>query len=89
MNERNVAALTEIAREALDAGMDTHPVTLAEYLASRGVLVPSALTDEEIRRRLWASGLMVDGRLAAKVSSNEEIDFGGVRRILEQLAKGD
>jgi hypothetical protein len=88
MNERNVAALYEILREEYTS--DTAKCeALAMDLASRGVLVPSALTDEEIRRRLWASGLMVDGRLAAKVSSDQPVDFDGIRQVLERIARGD
>jgi hypothetical protein len=87
MNTPNVHALTGLLLEC--SGPYSSPGQMAQYLASEGVLVPSALTDEEIRRRLLASGLMVDGRLAAKVSSDQPVNFDGIRQVLECIAKGD
>lgn len=46
MNERNVKALAALIRE-VDGAHELGAGALAELLASRGVLVPSALTDDE------------------------------------------
>ncbi len=45
-NEKNVAALTALTQDWFDDPEGLPP--LAEWLASRGVLVPGALTDAEI-----------------------------------------
>ena len=47
MNDRNIAALVQMLRGApgLPAGIPLE--AMAEHLASQGVLVPAALTDDE------------------------------------------
>ena len=51
MNQRNVEALASLLQEAgIRHGLDKGYSDLAEWLASRGVLVPSALTDDELDR---------------------------------------
>ena len=58
MNKRNVAALKGLLHSAeVEHGLEVHdvpqndrPITrMAEFLASQGVLVPSAITDEQAR----------------------------------------
>jgi hypothetical protein len=83
MNERNVAALTEMLRigctyqrgpantvhESLSPPMARR---FAEALASRGVLVPSTLTDEDVADTLGLGHM-----------------DGNIREALARIAKGE
>jgi hypothetical protein len=87
MNQRNVEALAALLarspweivlrdedRRAVDE--DAVSTTLAEWLASRGVLVPSALTDEDAA---------VIGRTEARAGFLAL----NVSRALDRIAKGE
>jgi hypothetical protein len=72
MNERNVAALAALLEEWW-CGDGTATEAIARFLASKGVLVPSALTDEDCEREF--------------ISIPE--DAHEVRAALERIAKGN
>lgn len=93
MNERNVEALEETITSALvesDQGGGGYPTPryLAELLAARGVLVPSALTDREAEsvagQEDWAHD--ADGNEFRADQLNKPSE---VRAALERIAKGD
>ena len=79
MNERNVKALEAVLAEIADSAgyVEDGPRTIAEHLASRGVLVPSALTDEE--------------RWAIYEAANAEGPVSDTTLVgtLERIAKGE
>jgi hypothetical protein len=79
VNERNVAALEKVLDEIADlAGyVEEGPRTIAEHLASHGVLVPSALTDEEV----WAALAIHHEGVGNHAPT--------VRSELERIAKGE
>jgi hypothetical protein len=80
MNERNVNALYEILREEYTS--DTAKCeALAIDLASRGVLVPSALTDAEQTAVVSAARTSWDGVPAVRM--------GVLPERLERIAKGE
>lgn len=91
MNQRNVDALTAILKEPIDLsdGPPGRPVLdakkasfIARWLAYRGVLVPSALTDDECRK---AGGAMMDG-YECEFTEDGAIEM---RAELERIAKGE
>ena len=92
MNERNVEALTSLIVECFKDSYDLHdvpmPRQIGEFLASRGVLVPSALTPEQlghvydIMEHLITPG---DDEKAWKTWDAEE----ETRAYLERVAKGE
>ena len=77
MNHRNVDALVRLLREA-----PSEPVrgtaAVAEYLAAQGVLVPSALTDDEADADLWSV-----------MGNSRDRTAAATRAHLERLAKGE
>ena len=89
-NERNVTALIQIfiavgADFVKQSGQPPDPITHAEWLAKRlaakGVLVPSALTDDEaVRIGADASGNVPSDRTEIALC---------VREGLERIAKGE
>jgi hypothetical protein len=86
MNEANVMALAGLLAEYRDEPGDdpARYREAAEWLASRGVLVPSALTDEEVFR-------VTDLGPVDRMSPDEYTPTGAriVRYELERIAKGD
>lgn len=90
MNQRNVEAL---ARELMailppEAFVANGGSTIALLLASRGVLVPSALTDGD------ANVLIAIGEMVARGSCIENAaalhdDATEIRQELERIAKGE
>lgn len=93
-NDRNVDALFALLEQWLGVGAAaelTEPTRLnlcretAQFLASLGVLVPSALTDEECQ----AAWEVVDTRGDATNDPCIEFqDAGAMRTSLELIAKG-
>jgi hypothetical protein len=88
-NERNIEALTEVLLEALPQPNVAVPAVLAgvvkalaESLASRGVNVPTALTDDELL------ACVVDQESKESPMERAEV-AAAVRERLERLAKGD
>lgn len=87
MNERNVKALREVLRRFYATDDEVRNLTLditdlvAKHLAGSGVLMPSALTDEEadsvIRLCTCSEGDLSD------------VAYKGVAPSLERIAKGD
>lgn len=85
MNQRNMDALANLADgylEQANCGMDCccDAMKMAEFLASRGVLVPAALTDEE------CTGLPFGD--ACPGQPMEEVPVF-VRETLERIARGE
>jgi hypothetical protein len=88
-NERNIEALTELLLEALPQPKVAAPglvagvaKAVAESLASRGVIVPSSLTDDELL------ACEVDQR--SKESPMERAEVAAVvRERLERVARGE
>ena len=83
-NERNVAALKAILGDytfRLEYPKD-RLAALAEVLASRGVLVPSALTDEETQV-LRSFGYALHGEI------HEPLEPEAVRLALKHIASGE
>ena len=95
-NERNVAALeallTESAagqldlvpapfREMIDDGVRQTIAQVAQYLSDRGVLVPSALTEEEAVR--------IGADAAGSVPTERSEVALCVREGLERIARGE
>jgi hypothetical protein len=78
MNQKNVDALMAllVAEFGSDWGPMIDPLAVAQWLASSGVLVPSALTDEESER--------VGNWMGAEVVMGKRTLIG----ILEQIARG-
>jgi hypothetical protein len=76
MNERNVEALTKLILEEWTATVNILE-SLPGFLASRGVLVPSALTDEDANR--------------IETEAEDRMFLGPeeVRATLERIAKGE
>ena len=74
MNDRNVAALYAVLKDALYDGGWTI-LGVAERLAARGVLVPSALTEDELTI-IWHSRDQFNPRRTVRVM--EEIAKDGV-----------
>jgi hypothetical protein len=87
-NERNIEALTELLLEALPQPNVAAPAlmagvakALAESLASRGVIVPSSLTDDEL--------LACEVEQESKESPMERAEVAAaVRERLERVARG-
>ena len=77
MNERNVAALAN-ALSDYKGGLATvaDERSIAEFLAGRGVLVPSALLPGVERSTLWPRW-------------PDRCDYGQLVDFLERLAKGE
>ena len=83
MNQRNVDALTTLILRCLPAPMRENDVTtLAKALSAYGVVVPSALSDEQVRLLRTPMGLEQDTRSDAVVGAE-------VRAALIDLAKGE
>lgn len=84
MSEANVAALQALLVELLEPGnLSADEIRdLAEDLAEHGVLVPSALTDEQSRSVLFKSALATAADRLAE-------DGHWVRSTLERIAKGE
>ena len=83
MNQRNVDALTTLILRCLPAPMREHDViALAKALSAYGVVVPSALSDEQVRLLRTPMGLGQDARSDAVVGAE-------VRAALIDLAKGE
>jgi hypothetical protein len=88
-NERNIEALTELLLEALPQPNVAGPAlvagvakALAESLASRGVIVPSSLTDDEL--------LACEVDQESKESPMERAEVAAaVRERLERVARGE
>jgi hypothetical protein len=87
-NERNIEALTELLLEALPHPDVAAPAlvagvakALAESLASRGVIVPTALTEDEAVR--------IGADSAGSVPAERSEIALCVRQGLEQIAKGE
>ena len=80
MNDRNVAALDLLLGEAGLPPRGPSRRQLAEALAARGVLVPSALTDDQCKELEACFGLLVD--------KFDDKPFG-LRAELERIAKGE
>ena len=83
MNPRNVDALTSLILRCLSAPMrEKDVIALAKALSAYGVLVPSSLTDEQVRVLRTPMGLEHDTRSDAVVGAE-------VRAALIDLAKGE
>jgi hypothetical protein len=83
MNQKNVDALTILILRCVSVPMSDAAVSaLAKALAVYGVLVPSALTDEQVSALGTRSGLGQDARSEAVVGAE-------VRAALIAIAKGD
>jgi hypothetical protein len=83
MNPRNVDALTSLILRCLSAPMrEKDVIALAKALAAYGVLVPSSLSDEQVRVLRIPMGLDQDTRSDAVVGAE-------VRAALIDLAKGE
>jgi hypothetical protein len=88
-NERNIEALTELLLEALPQPNVAAPAlvvgvarAIAESLTSRGVIVPSSLTDDEL--------LACEVDEASKESPMERAEVAAAVRVrLERIAKGE
>jgi hypothetical protein len=87
-NERNIEALTELLLEALPQPNVAAPhlvagvaKALAEGLASRGVIVPSSLTDDELL------ACEVDQEIRDSPIERAEV-AAAVRSRLERIARG-
>jgi hypothetical protein len=81
VNEKNVEALEVILDELSGEAICERELmigTLARALAARGVLAPSALTDEEAR--------VVADDLGAEVTTSSTL--GSLQASLERIAKG-
>lgn len=89
-NERNVVALYELLQLASvrrnDPGEQIVNRELARFLASRGVLVPSALTDEEAVAVNCAADEPTDPSFNADFTKPVA---GATRAALERIAKGE
>jgi hypothetical protein len=88
-NERNIEALTEVLLEALPQPNVEAPAlvagvarAIAESLARRGVIVPSALTDDEL--------LACEVDKESRESPMERAEVAAaVRERLERIARGE
>lgn len=86
-NERNVAALVEvIASTGLAPQHDSWVRVMAAALASRGVLVPQAMTDQEIDQMLQRGV-----HLYGDQDDGYAYDFEAepLKQTLERIAKGE
>lgn len=90
MNERNVAALALILADFLEYSEKSRAYveSAAASLASRGVLVPSSLTDDEVERAWYAAS---DTQLNEKENGVDRTFCwaGAMRDDLAAIAKGD
>ena len=83
MNPRNVDALTSLILRCLPAPIrDKDVAAFAKALSAYGVLVPSALSDEQVRLLRTPMGLEQDTRSDVVVGAE-------VRAALIDLAKGE
>ena len=83
MNPKNVDALTSLILRCLPAPMrEKDVIALAKALSAYGVLVPSALSDEQVRLLRTPMGLELDTRSDAVIGAE-------VRATLIDLAKGE
>jgi hypothetical protein len=83
MNQRNVDALTTLILRCATVPMrDSDVDELARALAGYGVLVPSTLSDEQVRTLRAPTGLERDTRSDAVVGAE-------VRATLIDIAKGE
>lgn len=83
MNERNVEALTNLIGE-MSPGHSFGLLAfddVARYLASRGVLEPSVLTDEDCRD-------LPEYRSETTLAEPEEV-WANLRAALARIARGD
>lgn len=76
-NERNVEALSRVLYEV---GVAERSLDLAEALAARGVLVPSALSEDEL--------VKIGADATGKIPTDRSEIALCVREGLERIAKG-
>ena len=92
-NQRNVEALTALIIERGGQRPSLYPAALAEFLASRGVLVPSALTDEEAAdahlNALLISDWLMTEPYEEHVRRHRAFTADQLRTALERAAKGE
>jgi hypothetical protein len=86
MNQANVEALKAIFLKYISSGGSTNAKKVAEYLASEGVLVPSALTEAEVRKVIFAREGYAEDPGTELLATYERRT---IVAELEQIAKGD
>jgi len=88
MNQRNFEALKALLAKAPSEGdwVKSREELQAEYLVSQGVLVPSALTDDEAYEIFWLGESLARGT-PTENAAFKEADCREVRETLERIAK--